>query len=174
MASVWEYRVTVVDKDEEVSTLRFDLGTISGADFGAEALLAQTAADAIHDEFVDVTDAFVKTERLTFMMSDDNQLPAGSTENVSTVALVPCHLNAPGDAAKIWNMRIPAASSGIFQADGHTVDPLDADLVAYVAVLETYAQVSDGEVIDTSSGPNSNGIGNGGYKYSLKRKIDGQ
>ena len=59
MASVWEYRVTVVDKDEEVSTLRFDLGTLSGADFGAEALLAQTAADAIHDEFVDVTDAFV-------------------------------------------------------------------------------------------------------------------
>ena len=173
MASSWQYRVTLVDKDEERSTVTFDLGLITDADFGDEALAAQAQAQAIHDQLVDVTDAYVKAERVTWEMSDDNQLPAGSTENVSTVALVPCHLNAPGDAQKIWNMRIPAASSSIFLADGHTVDPLDADLVAYVEAISDNAFVSDDEVIDTSSGPNSNGIGNGGYKYSLKRKIDG-
>lgn len=112
---------------------------------------AQTELLAIKSELVDATDSFIRSERLTEALADDNQLPAIGI-NTYECAVVICHLNAPAEAEKLHTVYIPAPPAAFFLDDGTTLDTSNSDLQDYIGVLAANTFVSDGEEINTASG----------------------
>lgn len=170
MASNWDLKITYVDSFGEKTTITHFLGEFTDADFGAEALAAQSAGEQIVDAYDAMTNAFKSSVRLQSREFDDNQIPSGGVL-ISSEARVNTHLNAPTELQELWTLRIPAPVSGMFLTDGKTVDPTDSDLIALVGELSDHALVSDGESINTSTG--SNGIASpAGYLVTKRRKYD--
>lgn len=141
-----------------IKRMRFDLGE------PADEAAALNAANQIRGALVDITDAFVASESLTLVVSEDNQVPADA--DVTDIANITVHLNAPTEAQKLHNLPVPAPIDALFLADGVTVDTSNALLIQYVQQIAQHAFVSDGEQVNTASG--SNGI-SGGYWSSEKR-----
>lgn len=164
------YQVVLVGTDGLKSSLNFDLGDFAEADAGADFLAALNAANQIRGALVDVTDANVTEESLRHVVSQDNQLPASA--DVFEEALVSTHLNAPAEAEKIHNLRIPAPIIGMFEGttgtDRDIVDKNNALLVQYVQQVSQHSYVSDGEQVNTAAG--TNGIKRG-YRNIRKRKL---
>lgn len=156
------YRITLQGtKSKDTTTLTFNLDDFpEPVDFAT----VLSAADQIRGALVDITDANVKGESVTGVVSEDNQLPADA--DTTDEAVISVHLNAPTEAEKLASLRIPAPIDAIFQADGITVDVTNALLQQYVQQVAQHATVSDGEKIDTTSG--TAGISAGYWRSKAK------
>ena len=157
------YRITLRGtKAKDLTTLAFDLG-----DFVEPVNFAdvQSAADQIRGALVDITDANVAKETLTGVVSEDNQIPADA--DTTDEAVVAVHLNAPTEAQKLHNLRVPAPIDALFLPNGITLDISNALLQAYVLQISQHAQVSDGETVNVASG--TAGIDSGYWRSRSKQ-----
>lgn len=163
MASDWRITVTLLDTIGLKTTMNF----IYSADeltLADEFSAANDAATALVSDLEAVSDATVYSERVAYLKSLDETLPADA--DITDVAQVVTYLTPDGVLPKYHVLRIPAPVSGIFTADGKTIDIADADLIAYVAnFLDGEFEVSDGEHIDDTI---DNGI-KGGSWTSVKK-----
>lgn len=172
MPSDWYAGVTLIDDDEKKTSLRFALGTITDATFGAEAQTAYDAFDALLTDLKAVTNANVNK---AFVRSEDpgDWLDAGVPSNgsdVSDEAVISAHTNDTFLESEVDQIRIPAPVVGIWVNDepSQGLDVADVALQAYVANYETAIQFSDGENVNLSEG--TAGIA-GGYWRSVKKSI---
>ena len=143
------------------TTLIFDLG--EPADHAA----ATSAANQIRGSLVDVTKAFVASERLTEVLSEDGQRPTDVSADTFEEAAVMTYLNQATEKEKLYTLRIPAPIEALFLSDKQTVNTANSLLIQYVQQVAQHAYVSDGEQIN-------DGIDNGikfGYKRSRARRF---
>lgn len=145
--------VDLVDASgENVSRLRYDL---TAEDFDT----ATTNAGTIITRLNAVTDALVKGYHLGEVFSEDAASVGDVGSEVENQALIVAKID--GVLNKTVNLRIPAASIGIFQASTgsgkNQIAKTAADLVAYLSTFETgaLATISDGEHIADSSNPDN-------------------
>lgn len=141
-----------------------DLGVITDTTPEAEYGQAVAAMAALRTAFDAVTDAVIAEERIASINVISASTPASADlfENglVNLWTLNTEDANAVEHTSPYY---IPAASIGIFQtATGpgrDIIDMADTDLVAFVAALASYAEISDGETVQTGSG--TSGMANG-------------
>lgn len=136
-----------------------DLGVITDTTPEAEYGQAVAAMTALRPLFAAVTDAVIAEERIASLNVLDSSTPADA--DLFSNAMINLWTLNDEDADAVEHLSqyyIPAASIGVFQgATGPArdrVDTADADLVAWVAAMETYVQISDGETVQTGSGTN--------------------
>lgn len=154
----------LVDKFGNASTLRWPY-TVSGADFGADSLAAQTALNALVAGLNPLTTAVIAETKITTINSTDATAPPDNS-TLGDKALINCFRAAPnqGKTAPIY---IPSPDSSLFLSGSKTVNVSLANLHTYLFALELYAKFSDGESFDSSQG--TNGIDNGRW-LSASRK----
>jgi hypothetical protein len=141
------------------------MGTFDGgADDGENYLNAQTAAGQIVGALTAVTDAEIAKEWVVIVNQESNVIPADA--EINEEALIAVHLNAPSEAEKLANVRIPAPIAAMFQTDALTVDLTNANLVQYIQQLAQHSTVSDGEQIDTTTG--TDGMKHGYWRSKAK------
>lgn len=171
MATGFDYKITLVDSFGEKSTISFYLGIFDTGTDGGDYEAALSASNQLRGALVDITDAFVNRERLEARVADDNQIPAGEIL-ISEEAVIFTHLNAPTELQELYALRVPAPTqAAVFLADGKTVNAEAALVVQYVQQVSQHALVSDGEQINTSTGPYGNGIADpAGYLRTKKRQ----
>lgn len=164
MASDWRATVGLVDSKGIKTHLSFNYHSDQAVllDGFTEA---NDAFTALVTDLEAVTDANVYSETLVYLKAGDTALGSG---DVTDVASVLCYLSGTGEIPKYYTLRIPAPVSGIFGADGVTIDKADADLVAYVAnFLSGGFWVSDGEFINDDQ---DDGIKGGSWTSVKKTK----
>ena len=173
MAEQFDYKVVLVDATGNKTAMSYDLGTFDTGTSGGDFDAAVSAANQIRGALVDVTDANVFSERLINRVSDSDALPVGENIIITEEASVIVHLNAPGTLQKLHRLRIPAPTdAAVFLPDSDNVGPEIALLVQYVQQVAQHSQVSDGESIDTTSGPHANGIADpAGGRITKGRKL---
>ena len=152
MASDWVIRFTLVDTLGLKTNLsyKYHSDQIALADGFGEA---NTVMEDLKTDLTAVTDANFYSWSLNYLAGGSPALPADA--DITDVALVTTYLVGAGVLPKYAIVRIPAPVSGIFGADGKTIDKTDADLITYVADFAAGGvQVSDGEhvVVDIDNG----------------------
>lgn len=162
---LWTYRIKLQGSTaKNVTSLTFVLEYDDAAtpmDFAA----AQNAANQIRGALVDITDAYVAKEDLTYLISADNQLPPGDVD-VTDEAVIVCFLNDPLNLPKYHSLRVPAPTvADVFLADGETVNINSSLLIQFVQQVAQHAFVSDGEQIVTAT---QNGIASGHKRSRAK------
>lgn len=162
---LWMYKVTLQGSTPKNKTsLNFVLEYDDAAS-PMDHAAALNAANQIRGGLVAITDAFLARESLDYLISADNQLPAGNIDVMDEAAVI-VYLNDPtGNLPKYHTVRIPAPDSTVFLADGETVDIGDAALIQYIQQLSQHAFVSDNEQINTTS---QNGIASGHKRSRAK------
>lgn len=141
-----------------------DLGVITDTTPEAEYGQAVAAMAALRPLFAAVTDAVIAEERIASIAVLDGSTPAsGDLFENAMVNLWTLNTEDANAVEHTSPYYIPAASISIFQtATGpgrDIVDLADADLVAWVAAMATYVEISDGETVQTGSG--TDGMANG-------------
>lgn len=112
---------------------------------------AQSAATQIREALVEVTDAVVSKESLSYLMGSSDSLPGGGVDCMDE-AVIMVHLNDPGDLPKLHALRVPAPDSGLWLSDGETLNITNPDVASYVEQISQHAFISDGEQINLASG----------------------
>lgn len=130
---------------------------------------AVSAASQVAGALGDVTDATISSVKLTYVVSSDGSMPAGTVDTADE-AVVMCHVNPSGQLPKFVSVRIPAPKvAEVFLPDGETVDVSEATLVQYIQQLSQHTFLSDGEQINTSEGTDGMAYG---YKRSRAKKYN--
>lgn len=168
--SYWNGIVTLIDDKELKTTLRFAVGEITAADFGAEATIAWTRFNQLLTDLDAVTDANVYNAYLRGADTawPDSGLPADA--DVSDEAVIVCHTNDTDKPTEVDRLRIPAPVDALFVNNdpAQGVDVSNAALQAYVANFDVEIEFSDGEHVNLSEG--TAGIAEG-YWRSRKAQI---
>lgn len=143
----------------KISRQTYDMGDFSGPTAADDFALALNAANQIAGAYEDVTEAQIAGVTVSHSMpAYESGVVPGPGVDVHEFATVTCHLNAPGDAEKLTNVKIVAPVDGIFSGptgiDYDTIDRSDADLAQFIQQLAQHAFVSDGEQIKPASGVN--------------------
>jgi len=155
MTSRWQGKIKLKGLNGKTLSKTYDLGEFTGADFGAEALLAQSALGQISGALGDVTQAEIAEESLSnvvpYTVGGLGDLFENAMVNVWTL-----DEDDPTALEHISQIYIPAPVDSIFQTPsgpGHDiVDVTNATLEQYVEQVADHAFVSDGETIQQGSG----------------------
>ena len=154
MASIWELSVTLIDTKQNRTNLRYKMGEITGADIGAEALIASGRADDIITDLKAISDANVFATRLSALNENgvDAGLPADADITDELVILV--HTNDVNYPDELATLRVPAPIAGVWVNNdpAQGLDLTDAGAQGYVSNFETAFEVSDGEHVTIAEG----------------------
>lgn len=112
---------------------------------------AQSAATQIREALVEVTEAVIAKESLSYLLGSSDSLAAAGVDCMDE-AVIMVHLNDPGDLPKLHALRVPAPESDIWLSDGETLNITAPDVVDYVGQISQHAFISDGEQINLASG----------------------
>jgi len=140
------------------TVITYDLGVLTGADAGAEYLLAVAALGAIRTAVNAITAAQIYFSRVYANVTESAVIPVSEDARVYVNAVVSVHIGVTGEVPKYATIRVPAPVDGLFLGDEGSgedediIDVTDAGLQAYVAALEANALVSDGETINLTLG----------------------
>lgn len=157
MPSKWQASAVLKGLNGRTVPVRWDLGEFTGADFGAEALAAQSAMNQLVGSLDDVTNAPVIGTRLTQVDDSGAGFPGdGDLFKAAMVNVYTLDEDDPTAVEHISQVYIPAPVDGIFVAASgpllDVVDITDADLTQYIQQVAQHAFISDGETIQTASG----------------------
>lgn len=154
---MWEYTIRLVDSYGKTSSLTFvlDVADMTGAGYDT----AVSLANQIRGALVDLTDAFVQSEKVSNTIFADNTLPTGNVV-IANEGVLFTHLNAPNEKQKLHALRIPAISFAHIDTEGSVM--ADPQVLQYVQQVAQGAVVSDGEKINQASG-------NSGFAYGYLR-----
>ena len=154
--TVFTYIFSLEGANGKKSTIRFASRDISGADIGAETLIANAEITDLAAKL----DACVDAPVTATMQIGEIVAGGAGAGDVFEKAKLTLWLDAAG--SKPWTHSLPSPSLDIFVGTSgpnrDVVNVSDADLVAYVAALASYVTVSDGETVNTTV---QNGIGAG-------------
>jgi hypothetical protein len=157
MTSYWQASVGLIDDNQKRTTLRLQIGNISGADFGTEAANAAGILSGLITDLKAITLANV--EKISLATLDPNEeVDAGVPATGSDVSEELVLIVYTDDAEKIGEvdrLRVPSPVDSVWVNDNYEegFDLADALAAAYVANFEdTYFQFSDGEHVDTTLG----------------------
>lgn len=110
--------------------------------------LAVADAGTIQSSLAAITKAFIRSEKLIYSISDDNQRPTDASADTYEEAAVVCYLNAQADLEKLHTVGVPAPEDSIFLSDGQTLDPGNALVQAYIGDIEDLVALSDDEQLN--------------------------
>jgi len=153
-------QIGIRGSNARTTTITYDLGVLSGADAGAEYLLAVAALNAISGALDDITAGIIYFTRVYANVQESALVPTSEDARIYVNAVIACHIGASGEVAKYATVRVPAPVDALFvgdEGDGESEDVVDvtnANLQAYIDALEANALVSDGETINTALGTN--------------------
>ncbi len=143
----YTYRVTLQGSTpSDKTTLVYNLGE------HVDEISAMLSVSALTPVLLAVTTATISMETLTSVISSSNALPADPAVDTFEELALSCHLNAPTEQQKLVLQRIPAPDLSLLVPDGEKGDLTNADLIGYVNILAAATFVSDGEVINITSG----------------------
>ncbi len=165
------------------SDLSFEMGEFTGADFGAEATAAKSAADQIVAELdvSDIVDPDGKCTRAgieSWSMTNVNGSKASPVStplagaNVSDYALITViysYTDADTSEKVTYdrNISIPSPHEDIFVAGTKTVDLSSSELQSYITDLSQHTENTQEHSIDTAEGVN--GVRKGEWRSRKRR-----
>jgi hypothetical protein len=158
MSYIYNLKLQGHAKDDKPA-LRFVLNAVDENEALAAALNVKAA-------FLAVSSLLVRGESITNVITPESDLrPSDPSADGFEEAKISVYLDDTGD--KLHTLRIPGGENTLYLPDGQTVNISNAQLVAYISMLEQYIQVSDGEFIDTTI---TNGIKEG-WKASVAKSF---
>lgn len=141
--TVFQVTFTLQDAYGRKTRKRYETEDISGADIGAEFLLAHTAAGDLFTDLSNLTEAEVLyyTVGTEVTATDSVVAEANIDEGLTMTVTKPDN--------KRGTLKVPAPINAVFNADG-TVDLTDAAITAYIANFQSGGDFtfSDGEKVD--------------------------
>lgn len=173
MASYWTARVTLMDDNGKTTALSLQLGEISDASFGAEALTAYTLLNDYVTDLKAISLANVTGISLTTHdpagVADSGKPSTGSDVSEELVLVV--YTDDPDQVGEVDRLRVPSPISGVWVNSNYEegFDLTDADAANYVDNFADGAmEFSDSEHVDTTLG--TNGI-KAGFWRSRKMQV---
>ena len=160
MTSIWRYSAVLVDTNALRTVMNFIMPQ-DEVSLDLEFAAADAAMLQIKTTLGAITDANFYRETLSLLVGGSAALPADA--DITDEAAVLTYLTGAGEVPKFHLIRVPAPIDGLFLGDGTTVDDTVQALIDYISDLESYVEVSDGEVIDTSV--------NNGISYGFWRSV---
>lgn len=170
MASIWEGTIVLIDANELTTRLQLKMGSISLADFGAEATEALSRFTDYVTALKAVTDANVLSTALRALNQGgiDGTVPA-TTPGVDNEAVIIVHTNDTTYPDELASLRVPNPADGIFvnSNPNEGLDVADAAVQTLVALYSSDFQLSDGEHVNTAEG--TAGISSGFWRSVAKK-----
>lgn len=163
MSEYFLYKATVTDWQNHSTVMNYRIPA-TGVDQAAEDANARTAMANLKAALLAVTDGNITKETLTAVEGGTSTLPATSEHGVEEEIVISAYLSGAAEIPKYATLRIPAPEDDLF-ATLVDVDLAAADLVAYVAAIAANAEVSDGEVVNTTV---TNGIADAYWRSRAK------
>lgn len=125
------------------TTLSFDLDPLV-----TTLPLAETAIGNIATALAAATKATIKKQWLTYVVDEDDTIPADQSADCFEEAAISVWLNPEGQAEKLHTLRLPAAIDAVYLSDFMTVDVTNQAVVDFVTAIAQNAEVSDEEEVD--------------------------
>lgn len=169
--TIFQGRLTFVGIDGNQVKRSFTTIDISGADLGAEFLVADGYFTTLVGLFQDLTNAHIISHDITYHQAyagaANGNLQDTMQANVYTTKILPNGKNNTG------GVNVPAVVVDIMEGatgeDYNRLDRQNADWAAFMAHMEQYFTISDGEVISDSAGVNST---KNGYRVAKAKNFN--
>jgi hypothetical protein len=126
-------------------------------------------AAAIKSALAALTKGFIRSEKLIYAISEDNQTVADASADLFEELAVSCYLNLQTEQEKLHTISVPAPEDSVFMSDNQTLDTADALVRAYIDEIEDKVEVSDEEALQTDG--RTNGAIKAGWKRSRAKNF---
>ena len=147
---------TLCGSNEKKSTVKWILQDITDVDLPTEWNTAVTRIQTMATNLAALTNATVCDVTISYTISEDGTIPAAA--DVFEYGQLVAALNTPAQARKTGLVNVAAPIISMFQtATGVGRDIVDltyAPLQTYITNLADWVTISDGEIIQVTSGTN--------------------